>query len=83
MIIYKFPIDNDTTIQVPHNALFLHAGEQDGSLYIWVQLDPTASKVSRTIQVVPTGLQFDHNRLTYFQTVQMRNGLVFHVYLQQ
>lgn len=65
-------------IRTPRGAELLHAGEQDGELVLWARVDQLAGPALRWIVVSATG------QMVYSQphvgTVQMPDGLVWHVF---
>lgn len=85
-VIYKYelPIGGEKEITGSFNQ-FLKVGEQDGRLMLWTEnyLD---DKNDTTISfvVVGTGWQYvksiDGTYLKYVDTVQMSDGLVWHVF---
>ena len=92
MIIYKYKLKQDPEIvqglSIPAGARFLHAGEQYGELFVWCLLpNPDAMTYTRKAYVLGTGIQNDHiqlgdiDNLRFLNTVQMSNGLVWHVFV--
>jgi hypothetical protein len=84
--IHKFEINVDflSTPFMDRDAQILHAGEQDDRLYIWALVEPSSPKVRRNIYCVPTGagVTAEHGMI-FINTVQMRNGLVLHLFREQ
>lgn len=83
--IYKYKISKpDTSFEVPGIIELLHFGEQNGELYVWAKVN-TDKEFSKTdlykdrIVSVGTGHSIPVG-LIYRQTVQMSNGLVWHMY---
>lgn len=68
-------------LTMPVGAEIISAGDQHGSLTLWAEVDPDAPRVHRIFQVYGTGFALPeqaHRR--HIATVQMGNGLVWHVY---
>jgi len=94
--IWKYVIDAlfTTVLQVPIGAKPLYVGKQISDRqcempYIWFLVDSEAKKVDTKIWIVDTGQSIE--RITqcgsithemYVGTVQMRNGLVWHVFAE-
>jgi len=84
--IYKYYIPfqdlhMDWTLALRKNSIVRHVGEQSGQVYIWVEIDEDFmfDTEERTFFIVGTGQFIDFNS-EYIGTVQMENGLVWHVY---
>lgn len=69
---------NPMTVKMPRYAKIVHVGEQEGVLTLWAAAQPWPEEV-RTFHVIGTGENVIAG--TEFRgTVQMRNGLVWHVF---
>lgn len=88
MKIFKYPLVQDPTslqtVEMPDNALMLHAGEQYGELYVWAMVIPEATKVNYKFFVIGTGENMDHLEMSckFLNSVQMSNGLVWHIFFK-
>jgi len=80
-MICKYLVTPYTEIKVPVGSSILHVGEQNGDIYIWfcIPVDEQESVV-RNFFAKPTGCVFDDNVLKFIGTVQMVDGLVFHIF---
>lgn len=78
--IWKFPVVGSSAVLMPEGAVILSAGEQDGVICIWAVVNISKPKVERTIEVIGTGWRMDWSARVFIGTVQMLNGLVFHVF---
>ena len=67
-------------VKMPEGAQILHAGEQEGSLFIWARVNTEHKPENRKIEVYGTGHEVNEFDLEHISTVQMSNGLVFHVF---
>lgn len=78
-VIFKYPLGEypgPCTQAMPESAQVVHVGQQGGVVVVWALVDPDAPKREVTLRVVATGEPFDGY---YLGTVQMPNGLVWHV----
>ena len=81
---YELPQDGEKEITGSFNH-FLKVGEQDGKLVLWTEnyLDDKNS-VTIAFVVVGTGWEYvkciDGTYLKYVDTVQMSDGLIWHVF---
>ena len=83
--IYKYPLQTIgiSDVQMPGGgtAKMLYVGEQDNVLYVWAEVDTDFDLQEVKIEVIGTGWDIDDTlRRDYISTVQMRNGLVWHIY---
>ncbi len=82
-VIYKFPLlpSSNGVIEMPMNAVVLTVQMQGNVPTLWASCHPTAPKEMRSFFIVGTGHIFEpsHNA-RYIGTVQMNNGLVWHIY---
>lgn len=66
---------------LPTDSTVIHVGEQEGELYIWVETPTSDTEWSKlAFLVVATG-EAHAGDGRHFKTVQMQNGLVWHIYL--
>ena len=88
-VVYKFglrAIDEVQLLDLGDTAQVVHVGEQVGEICLWVEkeLDPLNDPFEPwRFLVVGTGQQLDNGGKAYHEyvgTVQMSNGLVWHVY---
>jgi len=84
MKIFKYELLGYETenLVLPQGSKVLSAGEQDGILCVWVQLNEQGPPKEFTFYVFYTGFNTEAIRLhtTFVNTVQMRSGLVYHVF---
>lgn len=82
MNVYKYPLDlkeyND--IEMPWGAKILSFQVQEGIPCIWALVDATHTKVNRRFRVAGTGHNIDDNIKEFIGTIQMPNGLVWHLF---
>lgn len=79
--VYKFPlIIQDEVILEMSSATIRHVGEQDGRLFVWAEVDPSKSASREHFQIRGTGQPLTGKEGRFLRTVQMLNGLVFHIY---
>jgi hypothetical protein len=82
-VIWKFELRRWTIfLAVPQGARVLSAGAQGGDVVVWALCDPDAPKVRRLLAATPTGppLPRAFHDAAFVATVQMADGLVFHVF---
>lgn len=83
--IYKYELRPGTTrIDLPSGAKVLTAASQQGKVFVWAEVLPTAETETRLFQVFATGQEIPQGMgiaREYIGTVHMEfMGLVFHVY---
>ncbi len=80
--IFKYPVeDNGGFADMPEGAVVLSVGEQLGTLTAWCLVDTDKRTVSRQFNVYGTGWNVSGvDPETYIGTVQMADGLVWHVF---
>jgi hypothetical protein len=79
LAIWKFPLESVVQeLQIPVAGKVVHVGQQDGVPTIWVMVDPSQQRQGRRFHIVGTG-QTLPDSTAYRGTVQMPNGLVWHV----
>jgi hypothetical protein len=81
--IWKFMLHPTQPVMMPKTAGVLSAGAQGEEIVVWANVDSSAPLVPHRFEVVGTG--HDASRvvppgLPFVGTVQMANGLVFHVF---
>lgn len=83
-VIYKYELRPWTLfLDVPKGATVLSVGTQEPeSIVAWLLVDPDAPRVSRMLAALPTGVElpYAYEGTTFVGTVQMADGLVFHVF---
>jgi hypothetical protein len=82
-LIWKFELRPwSLFIEAPKGATILSAGTQKGEVVVWARCNPDAPKVSRLVAALPTGTPIPPacEGAEFVATVQMDDGLVFHVF---
>ena len=80
-MICKYLVSPEFEIKVPVGSSILHVGEQKGDIYIWICFPVEESDyVVRNFFAKPTGVESSENVLKFIGTVQMADGLVFHIF---
>ena len=87
MVVYKYPLkitDEQWVKTGGKNARPLSVGEQDGRLVMWVALEPDADNDERElfVRIIGTGNPAGPIDGQFIGTVQMKNGLVWHVFVK-
>lgn len=84
---YELPVVGKQAVAMPRFAHVLHAGEQDGKLYVWAKVNPIESVVEREFLVANTGVDLPPDDAAwpwwFVRTVQMSSGLVRHVFTRE
>ena len=93
-IIYKYRLqDGGVTVIKGWFTRVVHVGEQDGELMIWMensltkgdaqgnQIPRDEPQIEVTIYVIGTGWPYSAGVGKHVGTVQMKNGLVWHVFI--
>jgi hypothetical protein len=79
--IWKWTLQPETTINMPHGAKLLAVQEQRGEPQLWALVDPGAKTYPRTFRVYGTGHNLPDDPGKYVGTFQIQNeALVFHVF---
>ena len=78
--IYKYEMLPKMELTMPVEAHFLHAGEQNNGIYLWFQVNTAYPNVTKIYKAYPTGAEMSVKDEEFLATVQMKNGLVFHIY---
>jgi hypothetical protein len=82
-VVWKFELRPWTLVlDVPRDAIVLSAGVQGDDIVAWAICDPKAPKIPRLIAAHPTGVPLPPALVgtRFVATVQMADGLVFHVW---
>lgn len=69
-------------LDLPQGAQVLTVQVQDGQPYLWASVIPSAPVEPRRFRLLPTGLEYEADRLTYvvtFQIVTEGRPLIFHL----
>lgn len=77
---FEIPISDAFSIPMPRAAKVLAVGEQNHGLVMWADVSTNQPKLPRRFSVRGTGNPIPHTYDAYIGTVQMSNGLVWHVY---
>lgn len=86
-VIYKYPLSfrDENVVNMPKNAVILSCQAQGGTITIWALVDVSMGFESKVFSVFGTGHRLPDNIIhdyTFVATVQLSNGLVFHVFSQ-
>lgn len=76
---YEVAVNPKQVIELPQDARILTVQVQEGSVYIWAELDDNAEMTKHFIHVVGTGHPIPAN-CAYLGTVQMP-PFVWHLYI--
>lgn len=84
-MIYKYVVEifDLTWIDVPGGrggSSILSVGEQSGKLVVWIQVDPERREGRVPFCIRGTGQTIDGTEGRFIGTVQMKSGLVWHVF---
>lgn len=78
--IWKYKIRfRPTNLEVPKDGIVLSAGTVDRIMYVWIQVDPNASKKTRHFCCFETGEGYDPTGLTFIGTV-IQNEYIHHIF---
>ena len=77
---YELPLKDKPIIAMPYGAEILSVGEQEGEIVIWAQVDVDNPEIDKYFLIFPTGAEMICGIKSFIGTVQMKSGLVFHVY---
>jgi len=82
LTVYKYRVYETPTpvLQLPSGAALLHLGEENDSLYVWALVDTEQPYEQRDLMLAGTGWEMPATPGRHVGTVQMRNGLVFHLF---
>lgn len=80
---YELQIVDRQEISIPSPKRLLHVGEQDEKLFVWSIVTPDIFVIYPTIlRIFGTGHQIENEDITFIGTVQMSNGLVWHIFTE-
>ena len=77
---YRLTPDHPCHVTMPQGAQLLHAGAQDGAVFVWALVRGENVAEDRRFHVYGTGHTIDQADLIHVGTLQMQNGLVWHVF---
>lgn len=81
MVVYKYNLLPQITLDLPKGAEPLTVAFQQDQLFMWAKVDPLAERTKREFRVYGTGHDmpdgFDH---AYIGTAHTDDGLVFHAF---
>lgn len=82
--IWKYTLEQDTTIELPYNSQVLSIQFQHGDFRLWALVDPNNRTSNRRFLILPTGASIQDDvasTLRHIETVQMAHGqIVFHAF---
>lgn len=79
--IYKYQVLPGSYTMMPKDAVILSVGAQGLNIVVWALVDDDMPRVPRLVRVHPTGDLVLHSA-PFIGTVQMADGLVFHLFDQ-
>ena len=81
-VVYKYVLElvGSQIIELPTKAMILSVQLQGTSLCLWALIDTDYSIERRTILIAGTGHDIGASGVAYISTVQLDNGLVFHIF---
>lgn len=80
-VVWKFTLSPWTAfVSMPVGAQIVHVGAQGADVCVWALCDPDAGKEPRYLAAVPTGAKVPGPADEFVGTVQMDDGLVFHIF---
>lgn len=81
--IHKYPLLQDLLEVQGTIHKILKVGEQNGELVIWIMVDDEGETETLNVYIVGTGHKVpgELTGFDFFDTVQMQNGLVWHVFI--
>jgi hypothetical protein len=84
--IFKYPlkIEDEQIVLIGGGGQVLSVGVQDNRLFVWALVDQSYNAVPIRFYIVGTGNPANHvaSNLRFVGTVQMPNGLVWHVFVE-
>jgi hypothetical protein len=81
MKIFKYPLNLVTVLQLSDCGRLLTVQEQGPEVVLWAETDPEAPQVKVKVTLAFTGAEPPEGSV-YINTVQLRNGIVVHVYAE-
>ena len=84
-IIYKYELKplSVNEIKVPVSSNILKVESRYNGIFVWIDQPMNPLSEDMTVvefQIIPTGSEFDDDKLLFINKVLMDSGLVFHVY---
>lgn len=82
---YALEITDEQHVELPHDSQLLSVQDQNGQLTLWALINPNLNMVFRLVTIIGTGHPITKPRAvlgTFIGTVQMYNGLVWHVFVK-
>lgn len=80
-VVYKYPLNEDTIVEMPEGSHVLDAQFQKDGLMLWACCPVGAPPVKRHFRVVGTGEVFDTPRAGVAHVASVQHGLlVYHVF---
>lgn len=76
---WAFHVAERTIVEMPLGSRLLTVQEQHGYLTLWAEVDPAQPMVDHMLMVRGTGHK-PPDKASYLATVQMTDGLVWHIY---
>jgi hypothetical protein len=80
LTIWKFEVNPFGRTEMTAHAKILSVGAQGDNVCVWAIVDPTYTTEYRAIDAYGTGHQVPANPGRFLGTVQMDDGLVFHLF---
>jgi len=77
---YELEITGEQVLRIPKGAQLNYFGEQNGKLFVWADVRDTNDLEDRVINIFGTGHPIGDHPYEWMGTVQMSNGLVWHIY---
>lgn len=74
------PFADKTFITIPKGAMFRYLGTQGSDIVIWYECEPAAPTFDLKLRIFGTGFNGLEDVGDYLGTVQMSNGMVWHIY---
>lgn len=80
--IWKYPlsVSDNPIIEMQSRAEILHVGHQGDGVVLWAKVRTEVGPVRRKFTIYGTGQAMAMDEGAYVGTVQMPNGLVWHVF---
>ena len=82
-VIYKYPLKMQAlqNVVLPKQADVLTVAYRYDKLVLWAMVNPDAAlKEHRGIEILCTGQPLTDRERTYISTVQVMNGMVYHIF---
>ncbi len=79
--IWKFPIEiiDHPSVQMPFGSMVLHAGAQNGNLFLWALVDPDEPMAERCFAIYGTGRNGPESTTGYVGTI-FDGSFVWHIF---